>query len=186
MAPFRALGAASAAAAVAAAAVAAAATAVAATPTPTPPSAAAATVEAATAAGVAYFARRCAEQRPLLVGLRNAIGRGDLAAARTAYIASRPPYEEIETLANVPVVTPLDTQTSALPPMNPAKRSVVDLFERNRCSLGYADLKAAIESLDMRERQAVARAVAEMTEKGEIADDELRERARLRIGDRCS
>jgi len=84
------------------------------------------------------------------------------------------------------LVTPLDTQTSALPPMNPAKRSVVDLFERNRCSLGYADLKAAIESLDMRERQAVARAVAEMTEKGEIADDELRERARLRIGDRCS
>jgi len=115
MAPFRALGAASAAAAVAAAAVAAAATAVAATPTPTPPSAAAATVEAATAAGVAYFARRCAEQRPLLVGLRNAIGRGDLAAARTAYIASRPPYEEIETLANVPVVTPLDTRIDARP-----------------------------------------------------------------------
>lgn len=84
------------------------------------------------------------------------------------------------------LVTPLDTQEPALPPMNPAKRSVVDLFERNRCTLGYADLKAAIESLDARQRKAVARTVAEMTERGEIADDERRERAILRIGDRCS
>lgn len=84
------------------------------------------------------------------------------------------------------LVTPLDTQLPAMPPMNPAKRSVVDLFERNRCALDYADLKAAIESLDARQRKTVARTVAEMTERGEIADDELRERAVLRIGDRCS
>jgi len=117
MTPLRALGAASAAAAVAAAAVTATAvTATAVTATAVaaaPPSAA--TVQSATADGVAYFARRCDEQRPLLVALRNAIALGDLAAARTAYIASRPPYEEIETLANVPTVTPLDTRIDARP-----------------------------------------------------------------------
>lgn len=84
------------------------------------------------------------------------------------------------------LVTPLDTQLPALPPMNPAKRSVVDLFERNRCILAYADLKRAIDSLDTRERNAVARMVAVMTERGEIVDDRDRERAHLRIGDRCS
>lgn len=77
--------------------------------------AAAATVEEATAAGVAYFSRRCVEQLPLVAALRDAIALGDLAAARGAYIASRPPYEEIETLANVPSVTPLDTKIDARP-----------------------------------------------------------------------
>lgn len=77
--------------------------------------AAGASVEEATAAGVAYFSRRCVEQLPLLSALRDSIALGDLAAARAAYIASRPPYEEIETLANVPSVTPLDTKIDARP-----------------------------------------------------------------------
>ncbi len=53
----------------------------------------------AVAEGVAYFQRRCVDQAPLVRKLRDAIASGDLAAARRAYIASRPPYEEIETLA---------------------------------------------------------------------------------------
>lgn len=74
-----------------------------------------ASVEEATAAGVAYFSRRCGDQLPLLSALRDSIGLGDMAAARAAYIASRPPYEEIETLANVPSMTPLDTKIDARP-----------------------------------------------------------------------
>ncbi len=56
-------------------------------------------VKAAVAGGVAYFSRRCDEQRVLCQALENAIKSGDLAAARRAYVESRPPYEEIETLA---------------------------------------------------------------------------------------
>jgi iron uptake system component EfeO len=50
-------------------------------------------------AGVAYFKRRCDEQVPLVTQLRTAIASGDVAAAKSAYIISRPPYEEIETIA---------------------------------------------------------------------------------------
>lgn len=49
--------------------------------------------------GVAYFRRRCDDQLPLVIKLRDAIASGDQAAARHAYVESRPPYEEIETLA---------------------------------------------------------------------------------------
>ncbi|KAK1866686.1 hypothetical protein I4F81_009202 [Pyropia yezoensis] len=72
-------------------------------------------VEEATVAGVAYFSRRCTDQVPLVAALRDSIAVGDLSAARDAYIAARPPYEEIETLANVPTVTPLDTKIDARP-----------------------------------------------------------------------
>jgi iron uptake system component EfeO len=54
---------------------------------------------AAVAAGVAYFQRRCRDQAPLVRAMRAAIESGDLARARRAYVAARPPYEEIETLA---------------------------------------------------------------------------------------
>ena len=84
------------------------------------------------------------------------------------------------------LVTPLDMQSSAFPPMNPAKRRIVDLFEQSRCRLDYATLRDALESLDTRDRQAAARVISEMTDRGEIIDDEGRERAVLRIGDICS
>ena len=89
------------------------------------------------------------------------------------------------------LVTPLskpraEIELPSMPTMSPAKRSVVDLFERNRCSLTYADLKKALESLGARQRQTIGETVAEMTERGEIADDAVRERAVLKIGDRCS
>lgn len=89
------------------------------------------------------------------------------------------------------LVTPLNAQTRetrlpSTPTMSPAKQSVVDLFERNKCSLTYTDLKRALENLGARQRQTIGQTVAEMTERGEIADDAVRERAVLRIGDRCS
>ena len=55
--------------------------------------------QAAVAGGVAYFSSRCDAQLALCQALENAIKSGDLAAARRAYVESRPPYEEIETLA---------------------------------------------------------------------------------------
>jgi|GEM_PF-5869889 len=89
------------------------------------------------------------------------------------------------------LITPLIPQVAepelpTMPSMSPAKRSVVNLFERNRCALGYADLRNALQSLGARQRQVIGEMVAEMTERGEIADDAVRERAVLRIGDRCS
>lgn len=50
-------------------------------------------------AGLSYFRGRAADQLPLVAALRDAIGAGDLEGARTAYVRSRPPYEEIEVLA---------------------------------------------------------------------------------------
>ncbi len=49
--------------------------------------------------GIAYFSERCQDQLPLVIDLENAIKSGDLKAAKRAYVESRPPYEEIETLA---------------------------------------------------------------------------------------
>lgn len=56
------------------------------------------TKDEAVAAGVKYFSGRCAEQQVLLDSLATALATGDMAASRAAYIASRPPYEEIEVL----------------------------------------------------------------------------------------
>lgn len=49
--------------------------------------------------GLMYFRRRADEQRPLAKALTDAIRARDLVGAKAAYIASRPPYEEIEVLA---------------------------------------------------------------------------------------
>lgn len=49
--------------------------------------------------GIAYFQKRCDDQLPLVIELEQAIRSGDLSAAKRAYVESRPPYEEIETLA---------------------------------------------------------------------------------------
>ncbi|MDG2029983.1 MAG: EfeM/EfeO family lipoprotein [Phycisphaerales bacterium] len=51
------------------------------------------------AGGVNYFKKRCDDQIPLVKQLQKAIASGDVASAKVAYIESRPPYEEIETIA---------------------------------------------------------------------------------------
>ena len=56
-------------------------------------------MKAAVAGGVGYFSNRCDDQMILCRQLERAIASGDLQAAQKAYIDSRPPYEEIETLA---------------------------------------------------------------------------------------
>ena len=89
------------------------------------------------------------------------------------------------------LVAPLNPATRearqpSMPTMSPAKRSVMDLFERNRCALDYADLKGALERLGARQQRVIGETIAAMTERGEIADDSIRERAVLKIGDRCS
>lgn len=50
-------------------------------------------------AGLAYLRRRAADQIPLTEALLGAIEGGDPEAAKAAYVAARPPYEEIEVLA---------------------------------------------------------------------------------------
>lgn len=49
--------------------------------------------------GIDYFAGRCDDQIPLVRDLIDAIEARDIEAAKRAYVESRPPYEEIETLA---------------------------------------------------------------------------------------
>ena len=56
-------------------------------------------MKAAVAGGVGYFSKRCDAQMALCQKLEQAIASGDLKASQDAYINSRPPYEEIETLA---------------------------------------------------------------------------------------
>ena len=56
-------------------------------------------MKAAVAGGVSYFSDRCDDQLVLCRKLEQAIASGDLQVAQQAYIESRPPYEEIETLA---------------------------------------------------------------------------------------
>lgn len=74
-----------------------------------------ATLQEATDTGVAFLADRCAAQQPLLVALADAVGSGDAAAARAAYVASRPPYEEIEVLATNEALGTLDARIDARP-----------------------------------------------------------------------
>ena len=68
---------------------------------------------------------------------------------------------------------------------NAAERNVVALFERNGCTLSYSRLRDVLGGLGARQRQVVAEAIARMTERGDIADDDARERALLRVGGRC-
>lgn len=49
--------------------------------------------------GLAYFKDQASKQLPLAEALVSAIASNDLAAAKKAYIESRPPYEQIEVLA---------------------------------------------------------------------------------------
>ena len=56
-------------------------------------------MKAAVAQGLAYFSNRCDTQSALCIELEQAIASGDLKSAQQAYVNSRPPYEEIETLA---------------------------------------------------------------------------------------
>ena len=50
-------------------------------------------------AGLSHFRSRAAEQLPLVKALTVALESGNTDAAQAAYIAARPPYEEIEVLA---------------------------------------------------------------------------------------
>lgn len=50
-------------------------------------------------AGLRYFQERAAAQMPLFTALLAALESDDLDTAKAAYIAARPPYEEIEVLA---------------------------------------------------------------------------------------
>lgn len=50
-------------------------------------------------AGVQYFQKQAQEQLPLVEKLLEALKSGNLEAAKTAYVNSRPPYEQIEVLA---------------------------------------------------------------------------------------
>lgn len=61
---------------------------------------AALTREEATAKGVAYFAGLCTNQQAAFVPLLRAIELRDYSRAVASYVAARPFYEEIETLAN--------------------------------------------------------------------------------------
>ena len=56
-------------------------------------------LQAAVGSGVDYFKARCDDQIPTVKALDAAIASGDVEAAKRAYIESRPPYEEIETIA---------------------------------------------------------------------------------------
>ena len=49
--------------------------------------------------GLSYFRQRADDQLPLVEALLAAIKANDMERAREAYVASRPPYEEIEVLA---------------------------------------------------------------------------------------
>jgi iron uptake system component EfeO len=49
--------------------------------------------------GLSYFQEQANKQLPLVEALVTAIASGDLEAAKTAYVESRPPYEQIEVLA---------------------------------------------------------------------------------------
>ena len=49
--------------------------------------------------GLQYFQKRADDQLPLAESLLAAIKAGNMEQARTTYVESRPPYEEIETLA---------------------------------------------------------------------------------------
>ncbi|MDY6901724.1 MAG: EfeM/EfeO family lipoprotein [Cyanobacteriota bacterium] len=50
-------------------------------------------------AGIQYFQKQAQEQLPLAEKLLEALKKGDVEAAKTAYVNSRPPYEQIEVLA---------------------------------------------------------------------------------------
>lgn len=57
-------------------------------------------LEEAVRSGISYFKDQCRWQQTLMPELLTAVRVQDLSRARKAYIAARPPYEQIETLAN--------------------------------------------------------------------------------------
>lgn len=63
------------------------------------------------------FVHQCHVQQALMPPLLKAIRNQDLSAAKTAYVAARPPYEQIETLA--PIFPDLDAAIDARPYVYP-------------------------------------------------------------------
>ena len=66
-----------------------------------------------------------------------------------------------------------------------AQTKVLDLFERNECSLTYDQLKSALSRASEETRRAVGEIMADMTNSGALVDDEARGRARLTAGATC-
>lgn len=56
---------------------------------------------AAVEAGLDHFRAECTKQQAVMAELLAALKKRDLSRSRAAYVAARPPYEQIETLANV-------------------------------------------------------------------------------------
>lgn len=67
-----------------------------------------------------------------------------------------------------------------------AQGKVLSLFERNDCSLTYAQLKSALANATEETRKSVGEIMTDMTDSGALVDDEARGRARLTTGDVCS
>jgi len=67
-----------------------------------------------------------------------------------------------------------------------AQSKVLGLFERNKCSLTYDQLKSALTSASEETRRSVGEIMADMTASGDLVDDEARGRARLTTGAVCS
>ncbi len=94
---------------------------------------------------------------------------------------------EIGPCKPINMVTPVTREVAkpAAPQRDFTKAQIVSLFEQNGCSLKYADLTQAIQTLGARQQRVIAEKIKEMTASGEIADDAVRERATLKSGTRC-
>lgn len=66
-----------------------------------------------------------------------------------------------------------------------AQSKVMGLFERNDCALTYAQLKSALSSASEETRKSVGEIMADMTQAGQLVDDEARGRAQLTAGAVC-
>jgi hypothetical protein len=66
-----------------------------------------------------------------------------------------------------------------------AQGKVLSLFERNDCSLTYSQLKSALTNASEATRQSVGEIMADMTQSGDLIDDEARGRAQLTAGAVC-
>lgn len=67
-----------------------------------------------------------------------------------------------------------------------AQGKVLRLFERNKCSLTYDQLKSALANADEATRKAVGEIMSDMTNTGALVDDEAKGRAQLTAGSVCA
>lgn len=118
--------------------------------------------------GVDYFIKRCDEQLPLVRNLHRAIESGDLGRARRAYVDSRPPYEEIETLAADFLTSDRDID---------ARPYVFEGGEHDENFRGFHKIEALIYAYeDFKAAEPYAR---QLIESVELLGRELRQRERF-------